>query len=258
MIFNSLEFAIFLPVVFLIYWLFLGRMRRAQNGFLLLASYVFYGWWDWRFLFLIFASSLVDYVVGICLPGSGRKKALLGFSLVMNLGMLGVFKYYNFFAESFAEAVTFFGQQPDVATLSWVLPVGISFYTFQTLSYSIDVYRAKIRPVHDPVAFFAYVSFFPQLVAGPIERASHLVPQFMVRDGEERLDNLLATHGYDLLDPTNLWAIDAATLAGDRALPMGVGYAMWPPLAMIRDIFEARMVPMTLEGLMAGMKSLTK
>jgi len=107
------------------------------------------------------------------------RKVLLGVSLVANLGLLGVFKYYNFFIESLSEAVTLFGQQLDIATLSWVLPVGISFYTFQTLSYSIDVYRKKIQPVHDPVAFFAYVSFFPQLVAGPIERASHLVPQFM-------------------------------------------------------------------------------
>jgi alginate O-acetyltransferase complex protein AlgI len=184
MIFNSLEFAIFLPVVFLLYWLVLGRKRKAQNGFLVIASYVFYGWWDWRFLFLIFASSLVDYVVGLCLgkvddANHGKRKILLGTSLVVNLGLLGVFKYYNFFAESLAEAVTFFGHRPDVATLSWVLPVGISFYTFQTLSYSIDVYRRKMEPVRDPVAFFAYVSFFPQLVAGPIERASHLVPQFM-------------------------------------------------------------------------------
>jgi len=184
MIFNSLEFAIFLPLVFLIYWFVLGRMRKAQNGFLVIASYVFYGWWDWRFLFLIFASSLVDYIVGLWLgrikgEASGSKKVLLGLSLLVNLGLLGIFKYYNFFAESFADTMTFFGQRPDVVTLSWILPVGISFYTFQTLSYSIDVYRAKMQPVRDPVAFFAYVSFFPQLVAGPIERASHLVPQFM-------------------------------------------------------------------------------
>ena len=184
MIFNSLEFAIFLPLVFLIYWLILVRMRQAQNGFLVMSSYVFYGWWDWRFLILIFASSLVDYLVGLGLGKVADNKAttrkiILGISLFANLGLLGVFKYYNFFVESLSEAVTLFGQQLDVTTLSWVLPVGISFYTFQTLSYSIDVYRNKMEPVHDPVAFFAYVSFFPQLVAGPIERASHLVPQFM-------------------------------------------------------------------------------
>ena len=184
MIFNSLEFAIFLPLVFLLYWLVLGHSRKAQNWFLVIASYLFYGWWDWRFLILIFASSLVDYVVGLYLGKVAdnkvtARKVLLAVSLVANLGLLGVFKYYNFFIESLSEAVTLFGQQLDVATLSWVLPVGISFYTFQTLSYSIDVYRKKIQPVHDPVAFFAYVSFFPQLVAGPIERASHLVPQFM-------------------------------------------------------------------------------
>ena len=184
MIFNSLEFAIFLPIVFFLYWLILGRMRKAQNGFLVLASYVFYGWWDWRFLILIFASSLVDYLVGL---GLGKvadnkvttRKIMLSISLFANLGLLGIFKYYNFFVESLSEAVTLFGQQLDVTTLSWVLPIGISFYTFQTLSYSIDVYRKKMEAVHDPVAFFAYVSFFPQLVAGPIERASHLVPQFM-------------------------------------------------------------------------------
>jgi D-alanyl-lipoteichoic acid acyltransferase DltB (MBOAT superfamily) len=127
---------------------------------------------------------LVDYVVGIYLDGVGvehkkHRRFLLGVSLFVNLGLLAVFKYYNFFAEGFADAVTFFGQRPDVATLSWVLPVGISFYTFQTLSYAIDVYRGNMRAVRDVVAFFAYVSFFPQLVAGPIERASHLVPQFM-------------------------------------------------------------------------------
>jgi D-alanyl-lipoteichoic acid acyltransferase DltB (MBOAT superfamily) len=143
MIFNSLEFAIFLPLVFLIYWFVLGRMRKAQNGFLVIASYVFYGWWDWRFLFLIFASSLVDYIVGLWLgrirgEASGSKKVLLGLSLLVNLGLLGIFKYYNFFAESFADTMTFFGQRPDVVTLSWILPVGISFYTFQTRSYSID------------------------------------------------------------------------------------------------------------------------
>ncbi len=182
MIFNSLEFAVFLPLVFLLYWFVLEKHRKLQNGFLVIASYVFYGWWDWKFLCLIFVSSLVDYLLGILMGRTHEgkyRKILLGVSLFVNLGLLGLFKYYNFFAESFAEAVTFFGHRPDVAMLSWVLPVGISFYTFQTLSYTVDVYRRTMQPVRDPVAFFAYVSFFPQLVAGPIERASHLVPQFM-------------------------------------------------------------------------------
>lgn len=183
MIFNSLEFAIFLPLVFGIYWLVLGHSRKKQNALIVIASYVFYGWWDSKFLLLILASTLIDYVVGICLGKTPEcrtrlRKSLLAVSLVANLGLLCTFKYFNFFVESFAEAVTLFGFKPEISTLSIILPVGISFYTFQTLSYSIDVYRRKMEPVHDLVLFSAYVSFFPQLVAGPIERASHLVPQF--------------------------------------------------------------------------------
>jgi D-alanyl-lipoteichoic acid acyltransferase DltB (MBOAT superfamily) len=148
---------------------------------LVVASYVFYGWWDYRFLSLIFFSSLVDYVVGLRLHStSGRRarKALLGLSLGTNLGMLGFFKYYDFFVESFVRLVQAVGMTADLRTLNIILPVGISFYTFQTLSYTIDVYRGKIPPTRDAVAFFAFVSFFPQLVAGPIERARHLLPQF--------------------------------------------------------------------------------
>ena len=181
MIFNSLDFGIFLPLVFLIYW-GLRKARRGQNAFLVLASYIFYGWWDWRFLFLIAASSLCDYVIGIWLSESQearRRKILILISLVVNLGLLGFFKYYNFFAESFEGAFSLFGASVSLGSLQWILPVGISFYTFQTLSYSIDLYRRKIEPVRDPIAFFAFVSFFPQLVAGPIERASNLVPQFL-------------------------------------------------------------------------------
>lgn len=181
MIFNSLEFSIFLPLVFLIYWGF-RNSRRCQNAILVVASYVFYGWWDWRFLFLIAASSLCDFIVGILLSdgeGARRRKMLLATSLVINLGLLGFFKYYNFFVESFEGAFAFFGNKISLGSLEWILPVGISFYTFQTLSYSIDLYRRKIEPVRDPVAFFAFVSFFPQLVAGPIERASNLAPQFL-------------------------------------------------------------------------------
>lgn len=182
MIFNSLEFAIFLPLVFAIYWL-LGNSRKKQNALIVLASYVFYGWWDARFLLLILASTLVDYVVGILLGRTPAdrtrlRKSFLGASLIANIGLLCTFKYFNFFVESFAGTVRFFGHTPEISTLSLILPVGISFYTFQTLSYSIDVYRRKMDPVHDPVLFAAYVSFFPQLVAGPIERAGHLVPQF--------------------------------------------------------------------------------
>jgi D-alanyl-lipoteichoic acid acyltransferase DltB (MBOAT superfamily) len=154
---------------------------KYQNLLLLLASYVFYGWWDWKFLSLIVFSSFVDYYVGIGMSKSNdtkRRKLLLLTSILVNLGFLGFFKYYNFFAESFADAFTLLGNPIEVSRLNIILPVGISFYTFQTLSYSIDVYKRKLEPTKDMIAFFAFVSFFPQLVAGPIERATNLLPQF--------------------------------------------------------------------------------
>lgn len=181
MLFNSLEFSLFLPIVFALYWLLNNRNLKAQNALLLIASYVFYGWWDWRFLLLIIFSSMVDYLVGIGLSKTSKRKkrkGLLWISILVNLGLLGVFKYYNFFAQSFADAFTFFGTNIDPTRLHIILPVGISFYTFQTLSYTIDIYRQKLKPTEDSLSFFAYVSFFPQLVAGPIERATNLLPQF--------------------------------------------------------------------------------
>jgi len=181
MLFNSLDFVIFLPVVFLLYWFVFNSNRKYQNIFLVVASYVFYGWWDWRFLGLIVLSSLVDYFIGLKMADEvkgGKRKILLILSLFVNLGILIYFKYFNFFIESFVDAFTYFGITFKPSTLQIVLPVGISFYTFQTLSYSIDVYRRKLGPTKDIVSFFAYVSFFPQLVAGPIERAKHLLPQF--------------------------------------------------------------------------------
>lgn len=180
MFFNSIEFALFLPLVFLLYWA-LGQRYREQNMLIVGASFVFYGWWDWRFLGLLLFSSLVDFFIGLGLKQeerANRRKLLLFTSLFINLGLLGVFKYYNFFIDNFVAAFTFFGYQLDPARLDIVLPVGISFYTFQTLSYSIDVYRKQLQPTNDLVSFLAYVSFFPQLVAGPIERATHLLPQF--------------------------------------------------------------------------------
>jgi D-alanyl-lipoteichoic acid acyltransferase DltB (MBOAT superfamily) len=145
---------------------------------------VFYGWWDWRFLSLILLSSMVDFLVGLGLGAARvrwKRRMLLGVSLVVNLGLLGFFKYFNFFAESFADAFTLLGSHIDPARLYVILPVGISFYTFQTLSYSIDVYRGRMEPSKDVISFFAFVAFFPQLVAGPIERASNLLPQFQRR-----------------------------------------------------------------------------
>jgi D-alanyl-lipoteichoic acid acyltransferase DltB (MBOAT superfamily) len=148
---------------------------------LVLASYVFYGWWDWRFLSLIIFSSCVDYLVGIGLSKTDehkKRKVLLLASISVNLGLLAFFKYFNFFAENFANAFTLFGQHIEPTHLNIILPVGISFYTFQTLSYSIDVYKRKLEPTKDVISFLAFVSFFPQLVAGPIERATNLLPQF--------------------------------------------------------------------------------
>jgi alginate O-acetyltransferase complex protein AlgI len=184
MLFNSIEFVLFLPIVFLLYWFGTKRNIRMQNILLVAASYFFYGWWDWRFLSLIIFSSVVDYSVGIALGKTSdekRRKLLLLASVLVNIGFLGFFKYFNFFAESFAQAFTFLGRPIEAGRLSIILPVGISFYTFQTLSYSIDVYRKKLEPTRDAVAFFAFVSFFPQLVAGPIERATNLLPQFTRR-----------------------------------------------------------------------------
>ena len=181
MIFNSLDFAIFLPIVFAFYWYAFGGNRKMQNVLLLVASYVFYGWWDWRFLGLIFFSTVVDYLVGRALDKEDRqdrRRLLLLISVLVNLGFLGFFKYFNFFLDNFAGIFSFLGEEISVRSLDIVLPVGISFYTFQTLSYSIDVYRKKIAPTHDFLVYSAYVSFFPQLVAGPIERANRLLPQF--------------------------------------------------------------------------------
>ena len=183
MLFNSLDFAIFLPLVFTIFWILNGQLK-AQNFFLLIASYIFYGWWDWRFLLLIIFSTIVDYSIGILLEKEkkgGRRKSLLWTSIIVNLGLLGFFKYYNFFLDNFISAFSFFGSEINTNSLNIILPVGISFYTFQSLSYTIDIYKDKLKPVNDIVAFSAFISFFPQLVAGPIERATNLLPQFKTK-----------------------------------------------------------------------------
>lgn len=184
MLFNSVEFLIFLPLVFAAYWL-LQRSLRAQNLLVVVASYVFYGWWDWRFLILMAFTSLWSYVVGVLELRHWREdrkgsKGLLTISLLVNLGILGYFKYCNFFIQSFADLLSALGvSSASFSSLNVILPVGISFYTFQALSYTIDVYRRTIKPTRDPIAFFAFISFFPQLVAGPIERATNLLPQFL-------------------------------------------------------------------------------
>lgn len=181
MLFNSIDFAVFLPAVFIFYWFVTHKSLGLQNLLIVAASYVFYGWWDYRFLALILISTLVDFSIGIGLSKSQNKstrKTLLWTSILVNLGFLGFFKYFNFFIENFHSAFSFFGEEIPNHSLHIILPVGISFYTFQTLSYTIDVYKKKITPTNDFIAFAAFVSFFPQLVAGPIERAGNLLPQF--------------------------------------------------------------------------------
>ena len=183
MLFNSYEFVVFLTCVFFLYWFVFNRDIRTQNILLIVASYVFYGWWDWRFLTLIVISSLVDYCVGLLLGHHQdpiKRKLILFLSISVNIGFLAFFKYFNFFIDTFNQAFANTGLNLHMSTLKIILPIGISFYTFQTLSYSIDVYRKKQEPTRDLIAFFAYVSFFPQLVAGPIERARHFLPQFLV------------------------------------------------------------------------------
>lgn len=181
MVFNSLEFFIFLPIVFTLYWLIFKKSLKAQNILLLFASYLFYGWWDWRFLSLILLSTIVDYFVGLKINGNEKKsirKSWLWVSVLFNVGLLGFFKYFNFFVDSWVDMFSMFGyDMKSTWTLRVILPVGISFYTFQTMSYSFDIYYKKLKPTKDFLSFAAFVSFFPQLVAGPIERASNLLSQ---------------------------------------------------------------------------------
>jgi len=181
MLFNSIDFAIFLPIVFALYWFVVNKNLHAQNTLIVVSSYVFYGFWDWRFLMLILFSTIVDFLVGKGLQKVAQKnkrKLLLCTSIVVNLGFLGFFKYYNFFLDNFVDAFSILGYKINANSLNIILPVGISFYTFQTLSYTIDVYRKNLTACRDFIAFSAFVSFFPQLVAGPIERATRLLPQF--------------------------------------------------------------------------------
>ena len=180
MLFNSLEFLAFLPIVFLLYW-FVFRGRRWQNLLLLVASYVFYGWWDWRFLLLIALTSFSSFGSALLISRCRERRwqRLVGMAnVVLNLCILGLIKYYNFFVDNLNALLASMGYSLDWPSMYIILPVGISFYTFQALSYTIDVYQGKLAPTRDPVAFFAYISFFPQLVAGPIERATNLLPQF--------------------------------------------------------------------------------
>ena len=211
MLFNSIDFAIFLPIVFTLYWV-LRNQLKLQNLLIVVASYIFYGMWDWRFLFLILFSTVVDYTMGILIEkndSKNKKKLFLWISILVNLGFLGYFKYSNFFLENFVYAFSFLGQDLKFRGLEIVLPVGISFYTFQTLSYTIDVYRKKLSPTKDFIAFSAFVSFFPQLVAGPIERATHLLPQFYRK---RKFDYKLAVNGMRQI----LWGLFKKVVIADN------------------------------------------
>ena len=181
MLFNSFDFAVFLPIVYLLYWFIFNKNVTLRNIFLLAASYIFYGFWDWRFLPLIAISSVTDFFLGRQLGKTDdrrKRKLFLIISLAVNLGILGFFKYYNFFVESFISVFTLFGKPFHYSPLNIILPVGISFYTFQSLSYIIDIYYRRFEPTGKIISFCSFVAFFPQLVAGPIERARHLLPQF--------------------------------------------------------------------------------
>jgi alginate O-acetyltransferase complex protein AlgI len=238
MTFTTLTYLLFLPLVFAIYWSL--RSRPAQNVLLLVCSYVFYGWWDWRFCALMLGSSLVDYFVGLRLAKtesqSGRR-GLLTLSLVTNLGLLGVFKYFNFFAESFQALALQCGWEVGGSTLRIILPVGISFYTFQTLGYTIDVYRRHIQPSRNLIDYLAFVSFFPQLVAGPIERASAMLPQFAQ---QRRLDFEMASDGCRQI----LWGFVKKLVIADRLAVVVDPYFAQPdaysgPQLMLATVFFA-------------------
>lgn len=181
MLFNSFEFLIFLPIVFVLYW-YVFKSLRFQNLFIIIASYIFYGWWNWRFLLLIAFTTFCSFISGLLLERfeTVRKiqKLISCGNILLNLSILCIYKYYNFFRENLVTLFKSFNIELDWITIDVILPVGISFYTFQALSYTIDVYQHRIKASHDIVAFFAFISFFPQLVAGPIERATHLLPQF--------------------------------------------------------------------------------
>lgn len=214
MLFNSIEFLIFLPLVFLIHW-FACKSGRSKNLFLIAASYLFYGWWNMKLLALIFLVTIAAYGAGIAIDSpkaSPRsRKFMLVTSIIINIGTLVAFKYFDFFAESFTKVLQAAGLSPDIPTLNLILPVGISFYSFQAMSYAIDVYRRKISATHDPAAFFVFISFFPQLVAGPIERASNILPQFL--RNRRRFTYKRGVEGMQLI----LWGLFKKMVVADNA-----------------------------------------
>ena len=217
MLFNSIEFLLFLPTIFILYWFVFNKNLKYQNTLILVSSYVFYGWWDYRFLSLIFLSTIVDYVIGLSISNQSSKKKqklLLWGSVLFNLSVLGFFKYYNFFVDSWVELFSSLGYEiKSIWTLNFILPVGISFYTFQTMSYTIDIYRKKLEPTKDFISFASFVSFFPQLVAGPIERASNLLPQIL-KKREFQYDQVI--QGLKLI----LWGLFKKVVIADSLAPI--------------------------------------
>jgi len=217
MLFNSIEFLLFLPSVFVLYWFVFNKSLKIQNLLILLSSYIFYGWWDYRFLSLIFLSTIVDYFIGLNIPkqDSGKKqKLLLWCSVLFNLSVLGFFKYYNFFIDSWIDLFSSIGYEINsVWNLNIILPVGISFYTFQTMSYTIDIYRNKLEPTRDFISFAFFVSFFPQLVAGPIERATNLLPQIL---NKREFSYEQAVQGLRLI----LWGMFKKVVIADSLAPI--------------------------------------
>ena len=223
MLFNSFDFGLFLVLAFLIYWGIGAKRIRSQNIFLLLTSYFFYAVWDWRFLFLLISSSLVDFIAAKVIENTkikNRKDFWLYFSIIWNIGVLVTFKYFNFFLDSFYEL---FQMESNAPYTFWniAVPVGLSFYTFQTLGYTIDVYRGKVHASKDLLTFFCFVSFFPQLVAGPIERAKKLLPQFT---NERSFDLSLAKNGLRQI----LWGLFKKIIVAEK-LGLAVNMAFENP-----------------------------
>ena len=214
MLFNSLEFLFFLPLVFTLYWFIFNKRLSWQNALVLVASYFFYGWWSWKFMGLLMLSTLLDYTYGFSVASPNRKKAkfFLWLSIINNLGILGIFKYYNFFAVQFQEGLELLGLHTNPVLLNIALPVGISFYTFHGMSYVFDIYRRQQKPVKNFIDYAVFVSFFPLLVAGPIERASHLLPQVQ----KPRVFNSeIATSGISLM----IWGFFKKVVVADNLAP---------------------------------------
>ncbi len=237
MLFNSIEFLIFLPIVFLLYWFVTYKNYKTQNILIIIASYVFYGLWDWRFLSLIFLSTTVDYFVGLKIfnsPNKKAKKQWLWCSVIFNVGLLGFFKYFNFFVDSWTDMFSMFGYEiKSVWTLKILLPVGISFYTFQTMSYSFDIYYERLKPTKDFLGFAAFVSFFPQLVAGPIERASNLLSQIL---NKRTFSYKQCTEGLKLI----LWGMFKKVVIADSLAPIVddifTNYSTYPTSSLILGV----------------------